>query len=78
RNMTIAPGNFGTLMPFTMRQETRHALAASVPFSSRLGTPADSAKLVHQIISNYMLRLDGAIRMAPKKRASIGLAVLDP
>ena len=71
RNMTIAPGIFGTPMLFGMPQEVQDALAAGVPFPSRLGTPADYAKLVHQIITNEMLngeviRLDGAIRMAPK------------
>jgi NAD(P)-dependent dehydrogenase (short-subunit alcohol dehydrogenase family) len=71
RNMTIAPGIFGTPMMFTMPQEVQDSLAASVPFPSRLGTPADYAKLVHQIITNEMLngeviRLDGAIRLAPK------------
>ena len=71
RNMTIAPGIFGTPMLFGMPQEVQDALAASVPFPSRLGTPADYAKLVHQIITNDMLngeviRLDGAIRLAPK------------
>jgi NAD(P)-dependent dehydrogenase (short-subunit alcohol dehydrogenase family) len=71
RNMTIAPGIFGTPMLFTMPQEVQDALAASVPFPSRLGTPADYAKLVHQIVTNDMLngeviRLDGAIRLAPK------------
>ena len=71
RNMTIAPGIFGTPMLFTMPNEVQQALAASVPFPSRLGTPADYAKLVHQIITNDMLngeviRLDGAIRLAPK------------
>jgi NAD(P)-dependent dehydrogenase (short-subunit alcohol dehydrogenase family) len=71
RNMTIAPGIFGTPMLFGMPQEVQDALAASVPFPSRLGTPADYAKLAHQIITNDMLngeviRLDGAIRMAPK------------
>ena len=71
RNMTIAPGIFGTPMLFTMPQEMQDALAASVPFPSRLGTPADYAKLVHQIVTNEMLngeviRLDGAIRLAPK------------
>jgi NAD(P)-dependent dehydrogenase (short-subunit alcohol dehydrogenase family) len=70
RNMTIAPGIFGTPMLFTMPQEVQDALAASVPFPSRLGTPADYAKLVHQIVTNDMLngeviRLDGAIRLAP-------------
>ena len=71
RNMTIAPGIFGTPMLFAMPQEVQDALAASVPFPSRLGRPEDYAKLVHQIITNDMLngeviRLDGAIRMAPK------------
>jgi NAD(P)-dependent dehydrogenase (short-subunit alcohol dehydrogenase family) len=71
RNMTIAPGLFGTPMLFAMPQEVQDALAASVPFPSRLGTPADYAKLVHQIITNDMLngeviRLDGAIRLEPK------------
>ena len=71
RNMTIAPGIFGTPMLFSMPKEMQDALAASVPFPSRLGTPADYAKLVHQIITNEMLngeviRLDGAIRLAPK------------
>ncbi|WP_280156512.1 3-hydroxyacyl-CoA dehydrogenase [Piscinibacter sp. XHJ-5] len=71
RNMTIAPGIFGTPMLFQMPQEVQDALAAGVPFPSRLGTPADYAKLVHQIVTNEMLngeviRLDGAIRLAPK------------
>jgi NAD(P)-dependent dehydrogenase (short-subunit alcohol dehydrogenase family) len=71
RNMTIAPGIFGTPMLFSMPQEVQAALAANVPFPSRLGLPADYAKLVHQIITNDMLngeviRLDGAIRLAPK------------
>jgi len=71
RNMTIAPGIFGTPMLFGMAQEVQDALAASVPFPSRLGTPSDYAKLVHQIITNEMLngeviRLDGAIRLAPR------------
>jgi NAD(P)-dependent dehydrogenase (short-subunit alcohol dehydrogenase family) len=71
RNMTIAPGIFGTPMLFGMPQEVQDALAASVPFPSRLGTPQDYAKLVKHIIENDMLngeviRLDGAIRMAPK------------
>jgi NAD(P)-dependent dehydrogenase (short-subunit alcohol dehydrogenase family) len=71
RNMTIAPGIFGTPMLFGMPKEVQDALAASVPFPSRLGTPADYAKLVKHIIENDMLngeviRLDGAIRLAPK------------
>ncbi len=71
RNMTIAPGIFGTPMLFGMPKEVQDALAAGVPFPSRLGTPADYAKLVKHIIENDMLngeviRLDGAIRLAPK------------
>ncbi len=71
RNMTIAPGIFGTPMLFGMPQEVQDALAAGVPFPSRLGTPQDYAKLAKHIIENDMLngeviRLDGAIRLAPK------------
>ncbi|MDH0421828.1 3-hydroxyacyl-CoA dehydrogenase [Delftia tsuruhatensis] len=71
RNMTIAPGIFGTPMLFGMPQEVQDALAAGVPFPSRLGTPEDYAKLVRHILDNDMLngeviRLDGAIRLAPK------------
>lgn len=71
RNMTIAPGIFGTPMLFSMPQEVQDTLAAGVPFPSRLGTPQDYAKLVKHIIENDMLngeviRLDGAIRLAPK------------
>ncbi|SAK94632.1 short-chain dehydrogenase/reductase SDR [Caballeronia temeraria] len=71
RNMTIAPGIFGTPMIFGMPTTVQDALAASVPFPSRLGTPQDFAKLVAHIFENEMLngeviRLDGAIRLAPK------------
>ena len=71
RNMTIAPGIFGTPMLFGMPQEVQDALAAGVPFPSRLGTPNDYARLVIHIIENDMLngeviRLDGAIRLAPR------------
>ena len=71
RNMTIAPGIFGTPMLFGMPQEVQDALAAGVPFPPRLGTPADYAKLAKHIIENDMLngeviRLDGAIRLAPR------------
>ncbi|MCP5289097.1 MAG: 3-hydroxyacyl-CoA dehydrogenase [Burkholderiaceae bacterium] len=71
RVMTIAPGIFGTPMLFSMPKEVQAALAASVPFPSRLGTPEDYAKLVRHIVENDMLngeviRLDGAIRLAPK------------
>ncbi|TCT04514.1 3-hydroxyacyl-CoA dehydrogenase [Paralcaligenes ureilyticus] len=71
RCCTIAPGIFGTPMIFGMPQEVQDSLAASIPFPSRLGRPEDYAKLVNSIITNEMLngetiRLDGAIRMAPK------------
>ncbi len=71
RNMTIAPGIFGTPMLFGMPQDVQDALAAGVPFPSRLGTPQDYARLARHIIENDMLngeviRLDGAIRLAPK------------
>lgn len=71
RNMTIAPGIFGTPMMFGMPKEVQESLAASVPFPSRLGTPDDYAKLAKHIFENDMLngeviRLDGAIRLAPK------------
>ena len=71
RNMTIAPGIFGTPMLFSFPQEVQDALAAGVPFPSRLGTPQDYAKLAVHIFENDMLngeviRLDGAIRLAPR------------
>ncbi len=71
RNMTIAPGIFGTPMMFGMPKEVQESLAASVPFPSRLGTPEDYAKLAKHIFENDMLngeviRLDGAIRLAPR------------
>ena len=71
RNMTIAPGIFGTPMMFGMPKEVQESLAASVPFPSRLGTPEDYSKLAKHIIENDMLngeviRLDGAIRLAPR------------
>ena len=71
RNMTIAPGIMGTPMLFGMPKEVQDALAAGVPFPSRLGTPEDYAKLAVHIFENDLLngeviRLDGAIRLAPK------------
>ncbi len=58
-------------MMFSMPKEVQEALAAGVPFPSRLGTPMDYAKLVLHILDNDMLngeviRLDGAIRLPPK------------
>jgi len=71
RCVTIAPGIFSTPMMDSMPEEVQQSLAASIPFPSRLGTPQDYAKLVYSILTNEMLngetiRLDGAIRMAPK------------
>jgi len=71
RVMTIAPGIFETPMLMGMPQEVQDALGKMVPFPSRLGKPAEYAALVRHIMENTMLngeviRLDGAIRMAPK------------
>ena len=71
RVMTIAPGIFDTPMLRGMSDELRASLGAQVPFPSRLGQPEEYAALVKHIIENEMLngeviRLDGAIRMAPK------------
>ncbi|TIM29982.1 MAG: 3-hydroxyacyl-CoA dehydrogenase [Mesorhizobium sp.] len=71
RVCTIAPGIFKTPMMAGMPQEVQDTLGAAVPFPSRLGEPSEYAALVLHIIENQMLngetiRLDGAIRMAPK------------
>ena len=71
RVVTIAPGIFKTPMMMTMPQEVQDSLGAAVPFPSRLGDPSEYAALALHIVENQMLngetiRLDGAIRMAPK------------
>jgi NAD(P)-dependent dehydrogenase (short-subunit alcohol dehydrogenase family) len=71
RVCTIAPGIFETPMLLGMSKDVQDALAKQVPFPPRLGKPADYAQLVKHIVENEMLngeviRLDGAIRMAPK------------
>ncbi len=71
RVMTIAPGIFETPMLAGMSDEIRASLGAQVPFPPRLGKPDEYAALAQHIIENEMLngeviRLDGAIRMAPK------------
>lgn len=71
RVMTIAPGLFLTPMLMGLPEEVQASLGAQVPFPSRLGAPAEYAQLAESIIENPMLngetiRLDGAIRMAPK------------
>jgi NAD(P)-dependent dehydrogenase (short-subunit alcohol dehydrogenase family) len=71
RVVTIAPGIFETPMMLGMPQDVQDSLARAVPFPPRLGKPADYASLIKHIVENEMLngetiRLDGAIRMAPK------------
>ena len=71
RVVTIAPGIFETPLLGTLPEPVRASLAKQVPFPSRLGQPDEYAALACHIISNAMLngetiRLDGAIRMAPR------------
>lgn len=71
RVMTIAPGLFLTPLLEGLPQEAQDSLGKQVPFPNRLGKPDEYAMLVESIIANPMLngetiRLDGAIRMAPK------------
>jgi NAD(P)-dependent dehydrogenase (short-subunit alcohol dehydrogenase family) len=71
RVMAIAPGTFDTPLLAGLPQAARDSLAQQVPFPSRLGRPEEYAALVRHIFENEMLngeviRLDGAIRMAPK------------
>ena len=71
RVLTIAPGLFITPMLQGLPEEAQRSLGAQVPFPSRLGQPAEYAALARHMIENPMLngetiRLDGAIRMAPK------------
>ncbi|MEP7020404.1 MAG: 3-hydroxyacyl-CoA dehydrogenase [Pseudonocardiales bacterium] len=71
RVMTIAPGLFQTPMLAGLPQEAQDSLGAQVPHPSRLGHPDEYAALVEHIVTNPMLngeviRLDGAIRMAPR------------
>jgi NAD(P)-dependent dehydrogenase (short-subunit alcohol dehydrogenase family) len=71
RVLAIAPGIFDTPMLAAMPDEVRESLGAQVPFPSRLGRPEEYAALVRHIVENRMLngetiRLDGAIRMAPR------------
>ncbi len=71
RVCTIAPGIFETPMLLGMPKDVQDALGKMVPFPPRLGRPVEYAQLARAIIENEMLngetiRLDGAIRMAPK------------
>jgi NAD(P)-dependent dehydrogenase (short-subunit alcohol dehydrogenase family) len=71
RVVTIAPGLFLTPMLLGLPKEAQESLGKQVPFPSRLGKPEEYAQLAKSIVENEMLngetiRLDGAIRMAPK------------
>jgi NAD(P)-dependent dehydrogenase (short-subunit alcohol dehydrogenase family) len=71
RVVTIAPGIFQTPMMAGLPQAAQDSLGAQVPHPSRLGKPEEYAALVEHIVRNPMLngetiRLDGAIRMAPR------------
>jgi NAD(P)-dependent dehydrogenase (short-subunit alcohol dehydrogenase family) len=71
RVVTIAPGTFDTPLLGALPEAARQSLAQQVPFPPRLGRPDEYAALVRHVFENEMLngeviRLDGAIRMAPK------------
>ena len=71
RVMAIAPGIFGTPMLRALPQEAQDSLGAAVPFPKRLGSPSEFAALVMHIVRNgylngEVIRLDGALRMAPR------------
>jgi len=71
RCLTIAPGTFDTPMLAMLPEPQRQALAAQIPFPSRLGQPREYAALAVHIVENAYLngetiRLDGSIRMPPK------------
>lgn len=71
RVVTIAPGTFDTPILARLTEDVRASLAKSVPHPSRLGQPGEFASLAAHIIKNQMMngetvRLDGAIRMAPR------------
>jgi NAD(P)-dependent dehydrogenase (short-subunit alcohol dehydrogenase family) len=68
---TIAPGLFDTPLLAALPEEARAALGQTIPFPKRLGLPDEYAALALHVIENSMLngetiRLDGALRMAPK------------
>ena len=71
RVCTIAPGLFATPLMKTLPEPIQASLAASIPFPSRLGKPEEFAQLASHIVSNThlngeVIRLDGALRMAPR------------
>jgi NAD(P)-dependent dehydrogenase (short-subunit alcohol dehydrogenase family) len=71
RVCTIAPGLFATPLMKTLPEPVQQSLAASIPFPSRLGKPEEFAQLASHIVTNThlngeVIRLDGALRMAPR------------
>jgi NAD(P)-dependent dehydrogenase (short-subunit alcohol dehydrogenase family) len=71
RVVTIAPGLVDTPMLGMLPEETRQALAAGIPFPKRLARPSDYAELAldiveHGYLNGEVIRMDGALRMAPK------------
>ena len=71
RVLTIAPGLFRTPLVEELPEETRASLSAAIPFPNRLGEPEEFAELVAALVTNpylngEVIRLDGALRMAPK------------
>ena len=71
RVCTIAPGLFATPLMKTLPEAVQLSLAASIPFPQRLGKPEEFAQLATHIVSNghlngEVIRLDGALRMAPR------------
>jgi NAD(P)-dependent dehydrogenase (short-subunit alcohol dehydrogenase family) len=71
RVVTIAPGLFDTPLLAALPQESRDSLGKSIPWPPRLGLPSEYAQLAAHIVENRMLngeviRLDGALRMAPR------------
>ena len=68
---TVAPGIIDTPLLAGLPEAARESLATQVPFPKRLGRPAEFAELAHMLLTHgYMngetVRMDGAIRMAPK------------
>jgi 3-hydroxyacyl-CoA dehydrogenase / 3-hydroxy-2-methylbutyryl-CoA dehydrogenase len=71
RVVTIAPGTFDTPLLAALPEDARKQLGSQIPFPNRLGRPEEFARLAADIVENPMLngatlRLDGALRMAPR------------
>ncbi len=71
RVCSVAPGPFATPLMQQLPEEVQQSLAASIPFPKRLGAPAEFASLAAHIVTNghlngEVIRLDGALRMAPR------------